>query len=379
MTSPASNHQPTESWWSQIAQRNAMYESMYVVLVGLSIASAWLSADISGAPKAKTVAWTLAVVVPLALTKRWPLTGAIVVVGLFTIHRWIDTQEAAATSIAIFVAVAVAGANGGPRRNQVRAVCLALVVALTIHTFTSTETSPEFKTRLVLALGTVIVFNLFLFMAAWMLGDQWHERRRHSQQLELANEALAIARDSEAHRAVFAERVRIARELHDVVAHHVSVMGIQAGAARRVLERSPTDAAAALAVIEESSRQAVSELYQVLGLLRHEGAVETSRPQPSLSDLDELVAVVSDGGLAVNVQRRGVQRPFGHRAHRLSNCSRSIDQHDKACLRSPRRCHGCFRGRGPHHSGGRRRNGSIMGIGRLVWSTRLRTRFGRHA
>ena len=83
---------------------------------------------------------------------------------------------------------------------------------------------------------------------------------------ELADRAVELQREREenARQAVFAERVRIARELHDVVAHHVSVMGVQAGAARRVMERQPDKAAAALSSIEASSRQAVLELQRLL-------------------------------------------------------------------------------------------------------------------
>ena len=97
------------------------------------------------------------------------------------------------------------------------------------------------------------------------------------------------------------ERVRIARELHDVVAHHVSVMGIQAGAARRVMQRQPDKAQEVLSAIEASSRQAVVELHRLLGFLRRAGQPDALAPQPHLAQVDELVAQAEQGGLSVEL------------------------------------------------------------------------------
>ena len=84
--------------------------------------------------------------------------------------------------------------------------------------------------------------------------------------------------------------MRIARELHDVVAHHVSVMGVQAGAARRVMGRQPEKAEEVLSSIEASSRQAVVELHRLLGFLRRPDQPDELAPQPDLAQLPELVA-----------------------------------------------------------------------------------------
>ena len=109
------------------------------------------------------------------------------------------------------------------------------------------------------------LYNVVVLSLPWMLGAAiWSLRDR---QRTLAAQAVELQREREenARQAVFAERVRIARELHDVVAHHVSVMGVQAAGARRVMDRDPQRAAEALSSIEHSSRRAVSELHRLLG------------------------------------------------------------------------------------------------------------------
>jgi signal transduction histidine kinase len=102
--------------------------------------------------------------------------------------------------------------------------------------------------------------------------------------------------------------VRIARELHDVVAHHVSMMGVQAGAARVVIDRDRDKAKAALSAIELSSRQAVAELHRLLGFLRQEGDRDDLAPQPGLGQLPRLAASMRDSDLAVEVHVEGERR-----------------------------------------------------------------------
>jgi signal transduction histidine kinase len=112
------------------------------------------------------------------------------------------------------------------------------------------------------------------------------------------------------------ERSRIARELHDVVAHHVSVMGLQAGAARRVLERDPARASSdpraveALTVVEQNAREAVDELQRMLGALREPGDVpSTTASTRGLAQLGELVAEAQAAGLPVSFAAVGEEKP----------------------------------------------------------------------
>jgi signal transduction histidine kinase len=149
-----------------------------------------------------------------------------------------------------------------------------------------------------------------LMAIAWFAGFALRER---AGQAEAAQErAIRAEREQEenARRAVFEERVRIARELHDVVAHHVSMMGVQAGAARMVIDRDPAQAKDALAAIEASSRQAVDELHRLLGFLRQAGDTDDLAPSPGVRQLPGLAAGMSDSDLAVEVGVEGNERPL---------------------------------------------------------------------
>jgi signal transduction histidine kinase len=141
-----------------------------------------------------------------------------------------------------------------------------------------------------------------LFFIGWLAG---YALRARGEQAEAAEE-----RALHAERAVFEERVRIARELHDVVAHHVSMMGVQAGAARVVIDSDRDQAKEALSSIEHSSRQAVAELHRLLGFLRQAGDRDDLAPQPSLSELPQLAASMRDSDLAVELIVEGESRPL---------------------------------------------------------------------
>jgi signal transduction histidine kinase len=149
-----------------------------------------------------------------------------------------------------------------------------------------------------------------LFGVAWLAGFAVRERSAHAASAEERALQAERKREENARRAVFAERVRIARELHDVVAHHVSMMGVQAGAARVVVDRDPGKAKNALSAIETSSRQAVAELHRLLGFLRQDGDEDGLAPQPGVGQLGRLVASMSDTQLGVDITVDGDVRPL---------------------------------------------------------------------
>lgn len=149
------------------------------------------------------------------------------------------------------------------------------------------------------------VGNAGVLAVAWFVGSTMRSRRAYAAQLERRNAELEAARDELAERAVARERVRIARELHDVIAHSMSVITIQAGAGRSVIDADPAEAKRSLAVIEDASRAALAETRRVLGLLRDPEQAAPVEPAPSLDGLEELLAGVRSAGVDVQLRRSG--------------------------------------------------------------------------
>lgn len=185
------------------------------------------------------------------------------------------------------------------------------------------------RSRSLAAFGGVVVFSgilvwwadgslanlpiqLIVVGTAWLLGDAQRARGEHAALLMERAEQLVVERERSAELAVTEERARIARELHDVVAHTVSVMVVQAAAARRVMPSDLERARAAARQVADTGRQTLQELRRLLGVLTvGEPAaqpVPQMAPQPGLADLDELVGQVAAAPLRVRVRTTGVPR-----------------------------------------------------------------------
>ncbi|MFF1476555.1 sensor histidine kinase [Streptomyces sp. NPDC058301] len=165
------------------------------------------------------------------------------------------------------------------------------------------------------SLGAVIFFAAVMtvpFVLAWVLGDSMRTRRAYFAQLEERAARLEKEREAQAKVAVAAERARIARELHDVVAHNVSVMVVQADGAAYVMDAAPDQARIALETISMTGRQALAEMRRLLGVLRtgeHREAGEYV-PQPDVEQIEELVEQVRTAGLTVDFKIEGTPRPL---------------------------------------------------------------------
>lgn len=157
--------------------------------------------------------------------------------------------------------------------------------------------------------GSVAAPLAVLFLA--LLGYAWSTRRRYERSLRDRVQLLDEAGEAAVAAAVTTERDRIARELHDIVSHNVSLMIIQAGAARQVVAGAPKNATDALRAVESSGREAMTELRTLLGLLAPGGSGEDDlTPQPGMNRLDELVDRVSFAGLPVELTVEGQPRPL---------------------------------------------------------------------
>ena len=156
----------------------------------------------------------------------------------------------------------------------------------------------------------ITVPSLF-FVAAWLIGDYLRTRRAYVAQLEERAARLERERDQDRRLAADEERTRIARELHDVVAHDVSVIAIQAGAARAVHASKPEAAAQALGLIETTARGTLIELNRLLGVLRGgNGATPDRNPQPGIGQLAGLVEELRAAGLEVDARVEGKAEPL---------------------------------------------------------------------
>jgi len=233
---------------------------------------------------------------PIAWRRRAPL----VVLALTGVSAFGYEILGYATSIApvgLLVTLYTVGAHCDRRRSRIAALLTAIGLALVLV-----------LARWDVTIGSIIS-NAVVFGTAWLLGDNVQTRRAYVASLRERAETAEQTRAAEAQRAVAEERNRIARELHDVVAHSMSVMVVQAGAARRIVDRDPDQATEAIGAIEATGRQALTEMRRLLGVLRDDGAAAMA-PQPSLGGLEDLVDEVREAGLTVSIEVEGEARPL---------------------------------------------------------------------
>jgi signal transduction histidine kinase len=152
--------------------------------------------------------------------------------------------------------------------------------------------------------GTDRAFVAFLLIAPWLVGRALYGRTREAA--DLTERAGRL--EHERRVAVEEERARIARELHDVIAHSLSVMIVQAGAGEQVAKRSPERVVEPLRSIQETGRQALSEMSRLLGMLREGGEEIGLAPQPGVGDLEALVEQTREAGLGVELVVEGARR-----------------------------------------------------------------------
>ncbi|MCW5254381.1 MULTISPECIES: sensor histidine kinase [unclassified Streptomyces] len=276
-----------------------------LVLFGMSVASEASVPDEVGTTRMALIVPILVLLsVVVALRRRMPermllLAGA---TGLAQLLLDVSTMIGDFALLVIVYTVAATGARWSSRA----ALTLGLVAAPVAQVRWPQESSG-------LAGNIAItVFQAVPFALAWVLGDSIRTRRAYFAQLEERAARLEKEREAQAKVAVAAERARIARELHDVVAHNVSVMVVQADGAAYVLDAAPDQARKALETISSTGRQALAEMRRLLGVLRtgeHREAGEYV-PQPDVRQIEDLVEQCRTAGLPVDFRVEGTPRPL---------------------------------------------------------------------
>jgi signal transduction histidine kinase len=248
----------------------------------------------TGTPEPQSVVIVAAGYLALLWRRSRPVTAGAVMFSMWVLFNLAGDDV---TSIqgpliaALFMGYAMGAYTGG--RN---ARLAPLVILVGVFAVTATWEDQVF---------TDYIFPTAFVLIAWLAGRGVRTRTRLTEELHEAAVQAQEAHEEEVARAAADERRRIAREMHDVVAHSVSVMVVQAGGARRILERDPARAVDAAAHIEEVGRAAMAEMRRLLGLMHHG---EERGPQPGMGRLDALVERTRAAGLPVSLTVEGEPR-----------------------------------------------------------------------
>lgn len=255
-----------------------------------------------------SVMLALVATLPLVWRRMHPVAVMCAAGAAALVHGYI-LYPGAGPFFGVVAALYAVAAYGSGRAARVSLAAVLVVQPLAV--FHSED--PNFNSWGDVAVGAVVL------TATWVFGDS---RRVRRLQLEMVEERATRAereRDEQARLAVREERTRIAREMHDIVAHSVSVMVVQAGVARRVMQRDPGAAVVAAGEVETTGRAALRDMRRVLGVLRTDDDAHhlddpppspALEPQPGLGDVTTLVTKCRDAGLDVRVRTDGEVRPL---------------------------------------------------------------------
>jgi signal transduction histidine kinase len=274
-------------------------DALLAVGILLLFASALPSDEVSRGENVLVVlAVAAAGVVPVAIRRRSPwlaTLGVCAVAVLGTVLGLPTTTEGLALLVVVYTAAARL-----PLREAVAATAAAGLTVMVVLAF--------YESGVDLALWAA---NALSILVCFFIGRTVATRRAYTDALEERARTAEASRETSAREAVLEERRRIARELHDVVAHHISVMGVLATGARRALHRDPSAADEALATIEATGRTTLREMRRLLDVLRRDDETDAAlQPQPGVAGLQALVAQVREAGLQVRLTVTGQPRPL---------------------------------------------------------------------
>lgn len=271
------------------------------------------------APLWQALVYLVFVAAPLAWRRVWPAHVAIVVSVAYFIAVTLRIPELYAGNVAMFIALYTVGAWMANRRAAmiVRiAITVGMFTWLLVTMYRDAIDSAREEDVIAGAMSPYLAFmmlnlliNVLYFAGAYYFGEHAWRAAMQRQSLEQRTADLEREREVTAAQAVALDRVRIARELHDVVAHHVSVMGVQAGAARMVFDQDPARSKEMLGGIEVSAREAISELRHLLETLRSSDSDAEDASTVGLDDIADLVDASDAAGLPTRFTIVGDEHP----------------------------------------------------------------------
>jgi len=288
-------YRPGMQAWQRFAGAwvDRLLDGAFVLLAVLAQIEIWVRSEAENQPLLVVLAlvWTLA---PLA-RRRLPFAApvaSLVAVGAMT---FVAEEFVASTVTSVVGLALVTGVLSAYNEPRVAAAGLALAWGV-VGLVAVQDPQESFVGSLVAGLVAT---------ASWLVGLGWYRRSAYAAALHERAERAERERETAARVAVAEERARIARELHDVVAHSVSVMVLQSGAVRRLLDEHQTREREALGAVERTGREALAEMRRLLGVLRAPDEQAELAPQPGLSELPALVARTEAAGLPVALRVEG--------------------------------------------------------------------------
>jgi signal transduction histidine kinase len=277
----------------------------YLLTAGVLVACAVLvmlgltTGPYAHTPGLRLIFFPLVILIPLWTLRRW--AGPMVMIAAAVTGLVAATGNASLPFGILLGLATYLAALSLPRRRSIQTAAAAIAVAGTglLWALIATRAS---------LVPVEAVYAFAPLTAGWFVGDSVAARRRYLAGLAEQAERERMAEIERAGQQVTEERVRIARELHDVVAHTLAVMTVQAGVGRRLMAKRPEEARAALESIETIGRTAQNELHVVLGLLRAEGSTAALAPAPKLGEIKELAETVRASGTPVELRMSGTGR-----------------------------------------------------------------------
>jgi signal transduction histidine kinase len=254
-------------------------------------------------PTGLALAVTLLTGVAVAVRRRWPVATLVVVAAVILVQQFYGASLNFGSLAAVIALFTVAAET--PRRTSL--VVLALLPAYLMVADLAYAAIHPTSTELLIGqfISAVVIFGI-----VWLAGDSYRSRRARMRELEERADRLEREQAERARIAVQNERAIIARELHDIVAHSVSVMVVQAGAARRIVDDQPDEARAAMASIETTGREALVEMRRLLGVLRSDAGPAPLEPQQGLAGIGTVIAGADRAGVVVELVIEGDPQPL---------------------------------------------------------------------